>query len=285
MDLAEDNNMQVENEAILANVALMLPAVQQALGNEVGIALTDRTKYLLYLPAKNLDLNNQINDRIKEGTGLYKLFRDNLPYLALKVDSTLYGVPYIVKVGAVYNRRQEMIGAIAFTQSIERQEAMKVMAGNVMKNVSTLASTAQEITAQSQEMTVITKELAKMAGASQNRVRETNQVLGIIQNIAGQTNLLGLNAAIEAARVGEQGRGFGVVADEIRKLATSSTESIAKISTIINGIQSDSSDTYSRINEVEEGISQVAEAIAHMSGATEDLRAAAALLEQEADIL
>jgi methyl-accepting chemotaxis protein len=281
--LAEDNNMQAENESILANMALMLPAVQRAFDNELGIALTDRTKYLLYLPAKNLDLNNQVNDRIKEGTGLYKLFRDNLPYLALKVDSALYGIPYIVKVGAVYNRRQEMIGAIAFTQPIERQEAMKVMAGNVMKNVSTLASTAQEITAQSEEMTVITKELAKMAGASQNRVRETNQVLGIIQNIAGQTNLLGLNAAIEAARVGEQGRGFGVVADEIRKLATSSTESIAKISTIINGIQNDSSDTYCRINEVEEGISQVAEAIAHMSGATEDLRAAAALLEQEAD--
>lgn len=281
--MAEDNNMQAENESILANMALMLPAVQRAFDNELGIALTDRTKYLLYLPAKNLDLNNQVNDRIKEGTGLYKLFRDNLPYLALKVDSALYGIPYIVKVGAVYNRRQEMIGAIAFTQPIERQEAMKVMAGNVMKNVSTLASTAQEITAQSEEMTVITKELAKMAGASQNRVRETNQVLGIIQNIAGQTNLLGLNAAIEAARVGEQGRGFGVVADEIRKLATSSTESIAKISTIINGIQNDSSDTYCRINEVEEGISQVAEAIAHMSGATEDLRAAAALLEQEAD--
>jgi len=75
----------------------------------------------------------------------------------------------------------------------------------------------------------------KIVGLS-NNINEINEITNIINSIAGQTNLLALNAAIEAARAGEAGRGFSVVADEIRKLAEQSKLSSESISKLINDI-------------------------------------------------
>jgi hemerythrin-like metal-binding protein len=113
----------------------------------------------------------------------------------------------------------------------------------------------------------VTLELCEAMGLMESKTRDIHSVMDVISEVADQTNLLALNAAIEAARAGEAGRGFAVVADEVRKLAEKTMQATTKVHEVLSGIQDAASTNRQAVSEAAALIVRSAERASLTGGA------------------
>jgi methyl-accepting chemotaxis protein len=181
----------------------------------------------------------------------------------------------------------EVAGAIEqMTKTILETSKYSSMAAEAAKNAGDTAKEGGKVVAETIEgMNRIANVVSESAATVQTLGKNSNQIGEIIQvidDIADQTNLLALNAAIEAARAGEQGRGFAVVADEVRKLAERTTKATKEIAGMIKQIQAD---TLGAVKSMEQGTKEVEKGKQLTDRAGESLKEIIKSAEQVVDII
>ena len=161
----------------------------------------------------------------------------------------------------------EEVAAQAATVATASEE-MSATSGDIAQNCLMAAEGAQRASKSAQSGAAVVEYTVKVMGQIAEKVQESAKtveslgarsdqigaIIGTIEDIADQTNLLALNAAIEAARAGEQGRGFAVVADEVRALAERTSRATREISEMIKAIQNE---TKGAVTAMEQGVNQV----------------------------
>ncbi len=200
------------------------------------------------------DLSDSIDMVRQMAYNLSRELNDNKVSAISIMDSSREAEQQAISVAAASNQM------VATTQEIaancERAAVLADQSSNVThESVTLIRTTIKDIRDQS---TYTTSDAAKVQALAE-QTQKIGSIVGTIDEIAAQTNLLALNAAIEAARAGEAGRGFAVVADEVRALASRTSSSTQEISSMVCQVQRDASEATSSMNASVEKINAVAD--------------------------
>ncbi|MEF2966807.1 methyl-accepting chemotaxis protein [Paenibacillus sp. M1] len=236
-------------EALIAS----MPFVKQLFREEVSIAIMDREKVLYCADSEKIKLGLQAGDPLFEENRDFKDLKNGREKNTARIPAELFGIPFDVVFIPVKDEHDEVVAILSINYSLENQTALEKMMSETDAAISDLLGGVQQVAAHSEELSAT---VIDILGSSKLAVENSSNVTNItqmIREISDQTNLLGLNAAIEAARVGEAGAGFGVVAKEVRKLSDNSKQAVIQIEQSLSSVKDS-------IVQMESDIGQIAAA-------------------------
>lgn len=278
--------MSDHDKAIIDSLLNLLPFFSQIF-DDIAIAFSDKEKYIYYTPGKKLDHKIRPGDPVKAGSMTDKAFKHR-GFLSSKVDSSVFGVPYTASGFPIFNSDNEIIGGLVFCESIEMQEKqhlLKTISKEITKNMFTLNNDMDSLKNQSEYINSTSKELLTNAQESQSQIEESNKIVNLIKNISYKTNMLSVNAAIEAARTGSEGTGFKVISDEIRELSINTDDAIKKIEGIIKEIHLNSEGITLKIDNIADSLESITSFISQTREITKQLHQSSELIDDLAENL
>ena len=257
----------VENK-VLKDMIKFLPSLYKIFNDEECMAICDREKFIY------VETGNKYTMPYKPGDSI----NPSLKIPIEKKTAVTYDIPENVVRGGVKCHclpifdDEEVVGLVTITNHLANKNRLNEIIKELTQSLSQITAGTKSVAAGVQDLADMNSSLLEKTNETTVKAKNTDKIVNMIKEISDQTNLLGLNASIEAARAGELGRGFSVVAEEIRKLSDTSKESINKIDTIIKEISTG-------INNIDTGLVDINGVSQNQSSAIEEIAASLDALE------
>lgn len=224
----------MKEEDLLKSVCNVCGYIKVLSDGKLSLAVTDKEKVIYVDYCDELDLKLRVGQSILDSKELNEVMRYGKNDVE-DIPKEIYGIPlkyYIIPIKG----NDGIVGCLIGGKVTTKKNEIKSIAGNVSQSFSEISSVINNITVNVQKLASMNEELLNESEKATSEAENTKEVVKFIQGISSQINLLGLNAAIEAARAGDEGRGFSIVAQEIRKLSNSTSESIKEVDDVIKNI-------------------------------------------------
>jgi hypothetical protein len=275
----------VENvHPILKSLIEAAPHFRVMRKNNFMVGITDREKTLIFLPNDVIDLKIEPNTILTSDDPMLKVMRTG-EILEVKVEKELYGTAFKATYCPIKDENGEIIGGLALGRELEVEEQLINISQLLFKSVEKINQAINQIALGSEKQMETSQQVAATVDETLEKQEETDNILKFIKNISKQTNLLSLNAQIEAARVGLAGKGFAIVANEMKKLGNSSSQAANDVQSKLNDIKNTNANlktlsnlnyenTYNQsgaIQEILAGINEVSNAVSVLKDLSNEL--------------
>ena len=253
-------------------------------GGVVWVA--DKEKYVKRHASDKFDMPSiQVNTVLREGSVQFESMKTGKMAIQ-EVPASVFGVPARgVASPLVDEETGEIVGT--FGMALPRQLAanLKEISGSLGNGLAEVSTAIGQITIATNDISQNQQHLHGEIEKVKLLVNKINDVMAFIKEIADETKMLGLNAAIEAARVGDAGRGFGVVAEEIRKLSQESKKTVAQIRDLTLQIHQAMNETSAASESTLAVVEENAAATEESNASLEEMTSLAQKLTEEAEKL
>ncbi|HDT7699350.1 TPA: hypothetical protein RD491_002987 [Enterococcus faecium] len=248
---------------ILDSLLKTLPFFTQTLREKVNLVVYDRTKILYFIQTRDFILEQKVGDPlIPEFQNFGALTNGSEPSL-VHISEEVYGFPVDTINIPITNDSNEVVAVLCASYDQSNQHQLNTVVDDNQHISNELIDMVQHVAAHAEELQAASEQILQNSKLAVENAGKVSQVSGLIREISEQTNLLGLNAAIEAARVGEAGAGFGVVATEVRKLSVHSKQATTGIEAALKEVEES-------IRKMELEISQISASAAEQASLVED---------------
>lgn len=226
----------------------LLPAISEATLETMIVAITDTDRFLSYLPGRELDVGIKIGDPVAPEGSTHQAIRNGCKIVA-EISGEGHPIPYIAVTVPIFDKGH-VIGSFATGYPLRRERELRIMSQEAAASMQQTSASIESLLAAAKALAANAQVLNDLAGQTSHTAKKADEVADYIKDVANSTQLLGLNAAIESAHAGDFGKGFSVVAQEIRKMAANNKDAAKSITTFVHGLQNAIGDVASQANEL-----------------------------------